>query len=128
MKVRRQHPQAVQLLTILLTVAFAPTPTIAAEKPQSPAAQPVGSVVVTARKRAIQIPDEVLTVNVARALEEHPYFYGEHVTVECRDGVVHLRGAVLDEWDLRIALRLARRLPGVRRVVNELEILSGGSD
>ncbi len=45
-----------------------------------------------------------------------------------KDGIAHLQGIVFDDWDLGIAMRTARKIPGVRRVVNELEIASNGSD
>jgi osmotically-inducible protein OsmY len=33
---------------------------------------------------------------------------------------------VFDDWDLRQAIRAAKRIPGVRRVINDLEIELGG--
>jgi hypothetical protein len=36
------------------------------------------------------------------------------------------KGMVFDDWDLRNAMRIARKIPGVRRVVNDLEIKLGG--
>jgi len=37
-----------------------------------------------------------------------------------------MRGIVFDEWDLRVAKRIAKRIPGVKRVINDLEIELGG--
>jgi osmotically-inducible protein OsmY len=37
-----------------------------------------------------------------------------------------LHGIVFDEWDLRVAKRIARKVPGVKRVINDLEIELGG--
>jgi osmotically-inducible protein OsmY len=52
--------------------------------------------------------------------------YDAHVTVTVKNGVVTLHGIVFDDWDLRTALRIARRAPRVKRVVNDLEIKLGG--
>jgi osmotically-inducible protein OsmY len=42
------------------------------------------------------------------------------------NGVVTLRGMVFDEWDLRAALRISKKVSGVKRVINDLEINLGG--
>jgi hypothetical protein len=60
------------------------------------------------------------------ALHSDPFFYDEHVSVTINNGVVTLHGIVFDDWDLRSAMRMARRMPGVKRVVNDLEIKLGG--
>jgi osmotically-inducible protein OsmY len=72
------------------------------------------------------LPDEVLKEQVETVLHDDPYFYDEHVTVTIRNGVATLQGIVFDDWDLRVAIRLARKVPGVKRVVNDLEIKIGG--
>ena len=43
-----------------------------------------------------------------------------------KNGVLTLHGIVFDDWDLRDALRIARKVAGVQRVVNDLEIKLGG--
>jgi osmotically-inducible protein OsmY len=48
------------------------------------------------------------------------------VTVTIKDGAVTLSGMVFDDWDLRTARRIAKRIPGVKRVINDLEIKLGG--
>jgi osmotically-inducible protein OsmY len=68
----------------------------------------------------------VLKEQVETVLHDDPYFYDEHVTVTLRNGVATLQGIVFDDWDLRNAIRLARRVPGVKRVINDLEIKLGG--
>jgi len=82
--------------------------------------------VVTAKKRPDPVADEKLTEQVEAALHSDPFFYDEHVTVTIRNGVVTLQGIVFDDWDLRDALRLSRKVAGVKRVVNDLEIKLGG--
>jgi len=38
------------------------------------------------------------------------------------NGVVVLRGLVYDDWDVRAAIRISKRVAGVKRVINQLEI------
>ena len=92
----------------------------------APAGRLLDPIVVTAKKRPDPVPDEKLTKQVETTLHSDPLFYDEHVTVTIRDGVVTLQGMVFDDWDLRNAIRLSRKVPGVKRVVNELEIKLGG--
>ena len=70
--------------------------------------------------------DRALAETAAAALHRDPYFYDAHVSITVRNGVLTLHGIVFDDWDLRDALRLARHVKGVRRVVNDLEIKLGG--
>jgi osmotically-inducible protein OsmY len=63
--------------------------------------------------------------HVETAMQSDRYFLDEHVTVTVKDGVVMLTGIVFDEWDLRTARRIAKRIPGVKRVVNDLELVLG---
>lgn len=89
-------------------------------------ANALDTIVVTARRRPEPVDDEELTKRVAAVLHDDPYFYDEHVTVTVKNGVATLQGIVFDDWDLRQAIRLARRISGVKRVVNDLEIKLGG--
>jgi osmotically-inducible protein OsmY len=82
--------------------------------------------VVTAKRRPEVVADEELTKRVEAGLHDDPYFYDAHVTVTVKSGVATLHGIVFDDWDLRQALRLAKRIAGVRRVINDLEIKLGG--
>jgi len=68
------------------------------------------------------VADEELKDKVDMALHSDPYFYDAHVTVTVTNGVVHLEGVVFDDWDLRIARRLSKKVGGVRSVVSELQI------
>jgi osmotically-inducible protein OsmY len=86
----------------------------------------IEQIVVTAQRRAVA--DGVLEQSITAALVSHPYFDANHITVTVQDGIAHLHGMLQDDWDLRIALRTARRIPGVRRVVHDIEINRGGSD
>ena len=93
------------------------------------AAQPAKSldtILVTAKRQADAEADEQVRGQVESALHADPFFNDEHVTVTMKDGVVTLHGIVFDEWDLRAVKRIAWRIPGVKRVVNDLEIKLGG--
>lgn len=84
------------------------------------------SIVVTAKRQQDTAADEKLKNDVQAALHADPFFYDEHVTVTINKGVLTLHGLVFDDWDLRSALRIARRVRGVKRVINDLEIKLGG--
>lgn len=97
-----------------------------AEKVTAPANTRLDEIVVTAKRRFDPAADEKTKQQVEEALHSDAFFYDEHVTVTVRDGVATLRGIVFDDWDLRQAMRIARKIHGVRRVLNDLEISQGG--
>ena len=66
--------------------------------------------------------DEKLNDEIKTAMKSDAYFYDYHVAVDTKNGVVTLRGLVFDDWDVRAAIRISKRIPGVKRVVNQLEI------
>jgi len=86
------------------------------------AARSPETVIVTAKKQPEPVPDEVVVERVQMALHSDKYFYDGHVTVTVKNGVAYLQGIVFDESDLRLARLISRRVAGVKRVVNELEI------
>jgi osmotically-inducible protein OsmY len=92
----------------------------------APANTRLDAIVVTAKKRSDPAADEKMEQQVEEALHSDAFFYDEHVTVTIKNGVATLEGIVFDDWDLRQAMRIARKVPGVRRVVNDLEIKLGG--
>jgi len=55
------------------------------------------------------------------ALKQNPYIFSDHVTVTAKNGVVRVAGVVNDLNDLLAILRVARRVAGKGRVVNEIE-------
>jgi hypothetical protein len=79
-------------------------------------------IVVTGAKQAESAADAELNNQVKTAMKSDRYFYDYHVAVETKNGVVYLRGLVFDDWDVRAAIRISKRIPGVKRVVNQLEI------
>lgn len=71
-------------------------------------------------------PDEVIVRQVNAALASDRYILAEHVTVTLENGVATLHGIALDYWDVARMKRLARRVPGVKRVVDDLDVRLGG--
>jgi osmotically-inducible protein OsmY len=74
-------------------------------------------VVVTAQA------DAAVTAKVVQVLENDRFVDSSHITVETRNGVVILRGIVMDLGDLNRMLRLARRVAGKRRIVNRIDLI-----
>lgn len=69
------------------------------------------------------------TVNrVQLALSSDTVLYSRHITVRADGGVVNLGGYVWSQPDLEEAQRIAGGVPGVTRVVNEMELERGGVD
>lgn len=114
------------LSALVAALLLCATATAAAADTAPGAAEHLDPIVVTAKKRADTVVDEKLKQQVEAALRSDTFFYNGHVTVTIKDGVVTLRGMVFDDWDLRQAIRLSRRIAGVRRVINDLEIELGG--
>ena len=81
---------------------------------------------IVVRAHAIHPSDETVTQQVQTALRENPYLFSEHITVSTKNGVVTLGGVALDAWDLSTMKRLVRRMKGVRRVVDEIDLQLGG--
>jgi BON domain len=101
-----------------------------ADKVAAPTDTRLEEIVVTAKRRADPVADEKLKNQAEEALHADAFFFGEHVTVTISNGVATLQGRVFDDWDMRSTLRIARRIPDVKRVVNDLEIefeLAGGT-
>jgi hypothetical protein len=67
--------------------------------------------------------DRALAQQVYETLAADPIDYLRHVNVSARDGVVTLSGLVWDTWAIYRAQTLAARVYGVRRVVDQLELV-----
>jgi hypothetical protein len=65
--------------------------------------------------------NEKLAKEVQTALHDDPICYDFHITVVVKDGVVILKGFVVDHKDLVDAVRISKKLPGVKRVQVELD-------
>jgi osmotically-inducible protein OsmY len=80
------------------------------------------SIVVQA-KRLSSLTDDEVTEQVASALRTDRYVDDAHVTVTTENGVVTLHGFVQDAWDLLALRRISRQVPGVKKVVNDVELV-----
>jgi hypothetical protein len=81
---------------------------------------PLDEVLVQGAREAA---DEQITLQVETALADDPWIYAEHVTVTTENGIVRVEGITSDAWEMRRILREARKTPGVRRVLNQLEMI-----
>lgn len=75
-----------------------------------------------------QVADEQVTQQVQRTLTDDPWIYAEHITVTTQNGVVRVEGFVGDTGERFRILRLCRKIPGARRVVDALEVVSNDPD
>ena len=82
----------------------------------------LNAIVVKGKKNPETADDAAVRRQVETAMESDHYFYGDHVMVTVRKGVAFLQGVVFDDWDVRAAIRITKKIAGVKRVVNELEI------
>jgi osmotically-inducible protein OsmY len=87
---------------------------------------PASSRSASTAQGADTLTDEELKKRVKAALHNDPYFYDKHVTVSIEKGVVVLRGFVFSDWDLRDAIRIAKKAAGDRQVIDNLTIKLGG--
>jgi osmotically-inducible protein OsmY len=83
-------------------------------------ANALAEITVTGRKI---IPDEEVSQQVELALKLDPYVDDRHVTVTTKNGIVTIQGFVQDAWDLLALRRIAKRVAGVKRVVNDVELV-----
>jgi osmotically-inducible protein OsmY len=96
---------------------------IGAQQARSASGGELQEIIVIARKVK---SDEEVTRQVETALHSNPYIFDEHITVTTRNGVVTLHGIALDYWDVFAMQRLVRKMAGVKRVVNDIDVRIGG--
>jgi len=72
--------------------------------------------------------DKVTAERVEAALGADKMLYGKHITAHADNGVVWLTGYVWDRPDFDQATLIAEGVPGVTRVVNDLELQRNGSE
>jgi osmotically-inducible protein OsmY len=63
-----------------------------------------------------------LSDRVESALNADKFLFTRHISVRVDSGVVHLEGYVWRATDIYEAKRIAKRVPGVTAVVDELEL------
>ena len=107
---------AVLVATLLGAAGFCPAQDAAKRKANAP----LDEVLVQGARQAA---DEEITEHVQSALANDPYIYAEHVIVTTQNGIVRVEGITSDPWEMRRILREARKTPGVRRVLNQLEMI-----
>jgi len=72
--------------------------------------------------------DNATAAQVASALNADPAIYARHIDVRAYNGVVHLAGYVWNDSDLFTAQQIAATVPGVKEVVDDMELERGGSN
>jgi osmotically-inducible protein OsmY len=125
----RQSASRSNFVGILLGAVCAPlcgfwTCTIAAAQATASGREALQEITVTARK--VYKSDEQVTAEVEAALHSDRYIFSDHVTITSKNGVVTLRGIALDYWDVSAMKRLVRKMPGVKKVVDDLDVRVGG--
>lgn len=70
--------------------------------------------------------DDALAARVEQVLLADSRIYARHIDVDARRGVIRLSGIVWTSDDLYEARRIAGTVPGVTRVVDQLELSIGG--
>jgi len=80
------------------------------------------TVTVTA-ERLHQVADKQLAQDVKTALRSNPIVDDNHVTITVKNGVVTMQGFVQDAWDLMALRRVTKKVPGVKRIVNDVELV-----
>jgi osmotically-inducible protein OsmY len=73
----------------------------------------------------LQVNKEI-AARVESALNADKFLFTRHISVRVESGVAHLEGYVWSPTDIYEAKRIARRVPGVMAVVDELELQRGG--
>jgi hypothetical protein len=125
----RRSAQRIDFVGILLAAACAPlfslwaTP-IAAQHAPASGRDALQEITVTARR--VSKTDEEVTEQVETALHSDRYILSDHVTITSKNGVVTLSGFALDYWDVSAMKRLVRKMPGVKKVVDDLDVRLGG--
>ena len=77
---------------------------------------------------AQQQADKRTAEQVEIALNADTALYAKHITVRATNGIVHLTGYVWEAEDFELASAIAENVPGVTKVVNDLELNRNGND
>ncbi len=68
--------------------------------------------------------NQEIAEQIAQSLRQSGQMSDYKIGVKCQDGTAWLRGRVTDGAQMRTALKLASRTPGVKKIVNELSVES----
>jgi hypothetical protein len=96
------------------------------EAQSAPAPEQSDMKVVSALVDSRAAKSEKLRGRVVTAMHADPYLLDTHIEVAVENNGIVLRGFVLSAWDLQEAVRIARKVAGDTRVVDELSIEEGG--
>ena len=72
--------------------------------------------------------DKVMAERVEAALNADRSLFAKHITAHADNGVVRLTGYVWEANDFDEAIYIASNVPGVTKVVNDLELNRNGND
>ena len=72
--------------------------------------------------------DKELSEKVEAALNADKALFAKHITAHADNGAVHLTGYVWEAGDFEEATFIASNVPGVTKVVNDLELNRNGND
>ena len=72
--------------------------------------------------------DKVMAERVEAALNADRSLFAKHITAHADNGVVRLTGYVWESSDFEEAVFIAGGVPGVTRVVNDLELNRNGNE
>jgi osmotically-inducible protein OsmY len=82
----------------------------------------------TPRTDAQREADKQTAARVQSALDADKELYAKHIVVRAYDGVVRLSGYVWEPSDMNEAVQTAELVPGVTKVVNNLDLQLNGID
>ena len=80
------------------------------------------------RTDAQEQADKVMAERVEAALNADRSLFAKHITAHADNGVVRLTGYVWEANDFQEATYIASSVPGVTKVVNDLELNRNGND
>lgn len=80
------------------------------------------------RTAAERQADKEIAAQVSSALSADPQIFARHIDVWAERGVVHLGGYVWTDTDLSRAKDIAGSVPGVKRVIDDLQLERDGID
>lgn len=103
---------------------FVPTPAAAADVPSASEPAPAATDATTTPPSASSetVEDQNLAVQVKHTLVESGVSDALHAQIETRDGEIVIRGLARSESEKDRISRIARRVPGVAAVTNEMSV------
>jgi osmotically-inducible protein OsmY len=80
-----------------------------------------------AKSDAQRAADAASAAQVEAALDADPRIFARHIDIKVDRGVVHLGGYVWSDDEFLFAKNDAAAVPGVTTVVNQMELIRGGT-